>query len=52
MTKENLEKRLDALRKQREQLIGSINVLTGAIQILEDLLKEEAESAQPTELKE
>ena len=41
MTKERLEERLDALRKQREQLIGSVNILTGAIQILEDLLKEE-----------
>ena len=41
MTKEKIEARLTALRSQREQLIGSINITIGAIQVLEDLLKEE-----------
>lgn len=39
--KENVQKKLAELRAAKEQTAANLNALSGAIQILEELLKEE-----------
>ena len=47
MTRENLEQKLAAFEKQYEQTISNLNAMSGAIQLLKQLLAEEGDKAQP-----
>jgi hypothetical protein len=38
--KDSIQKRIDTLKTQREQAIGAVQQITGAIAVCEDLLKE------------
>jgi len=40
LTKEDLEKKVESLKKQREDTIATLNALSGAIQFAEQLIKE------------
>lgn len=39
--KEKIEKKLIELKKMKEQSVAQVNALNGAIQVLEELLKED-----------
>ena len=41
LSKEEIEKRIEALRKQREQMIAQVNAIEGGIQVLLDLITEQ-----------
>lgn len=47
LTKENLQKRIASLEKDKEQLIANLNGCAGAIQITKDLLAD-LEKPEPT----
>lgn len=38
LTEEQIKKRIEELKAQREQVIGQVNVLNGAIMVLEEVL--------------
>jgi hypothetical protein len=39
----SLQEKLSSLQKQKEDLIASVNMVNGAIQLLEQLIKEDQE---------
>lgn len=39
ITEEDLQTKVDALKQQREQALATINMVDGALQICDDLLK-------------
>lgn len=41
MTREQVEKRLEALKLQQQQLVAQANAVAGAIQMCEDFLKDD-----------
>jgi hypothetical protein len=40
VTKEQIENRIKVLRQQREQAVTAITMIDGALQVLDDLVKE------------
>ena len=51
LTKEAIEKKIKDLELSRQQAVGQVNAINGAIQVLTDLLKEEKSKEVPTEVK-
>lgn len=45
----SLTEKLEALKKQKDELIASVNMVLGAIQFCEQLLKEEQDAASKQE---
>lgn len=51
ITNETIKQRISEYRKQREQLIANVQALDGAIQALDQLIKEENNGEQNSDKK-